>query len=107
MPDYVTFKYQSGTPLKEIFTAVKDDLIDLLSSMLALNPLKRCTSSQALQMPYFSNIPAPTPSSQLPRPQLNSTLFDSDIYRRTAFKRNSSDKLAPMAKRLHFDNSDA
>ncbi|CAG2108156.1 unnamed protein product [Medioppia subpectinata] len=107
LPDYVTFKYQPGTPLKEIFTAVKDDLIDLLSQMLALNPLKRCTCSQALQTPYFSNSPAPTPGPHLPRPQSNATPFDADIYKRVANKRNISDKtMAPMAKRLHFDSSD-
>ena len=99
------FKYQLGTPLNEIFTAVKPDLLDLLSQMLALNPLKRCTSSRALQMPYFSNNPVPTPGDQLPRPNTSNT-FDPDVYKRKTNKRNSSDIMAPMAKRLHFDTSD-
>ncbi|XP_054160443.1 cyclin-dependent kinase 7-like [Oppia nitens] len=104
LPDYITFKYQPGTPLREIFTAVKDDLIEVLSSMLTLNPLKRCTCTQALQMAYFSNNPTPTLSEHLPRPQ-NSSTFDPDMYTRASSKRNLSDKFAPMAKRLHFDTS--
>ena len=48
LPDYVVFKPCPGTPLKDIFTAASDDLIDLLSSMLQLNPLKRCTATQVI-----------------------------------------------------------
>jgi len=60
LPDYIEFKPQPGTPLSEIFTAVGDDSIDLLSSMLTLFPLKRCTSTQALKMPYFKHKPLAT-----------------------------------------------
>lgn len=106
LPDFITFKPQPGTPLRDIFTAVKDDLIDVLSTMLSLNPLNRCTCTQALNMPYFSNSPAPTPSHLLPRPQVNSSL-DNEPYKRTGTKRIPSDNLAPMAKRLHFDTPES
>ncbi|CAG2163575.1 unnamed protein product [Oppiella nova] len=106
LPDYVVFNYQPGTPLREIFIAVKDDLIDLLSLMLALNPLKRCTCGQGLQMPYFSNSPAPTPSTQLPRPQANANTFDPEMYKPSNKRSLNGEKMAPMAKRLHFDSSD-
>lgn len=107
LPDYVPFKHQPGTPLREIFTAVKDDLLELLSRTLAMNPLSRCTASQALRMPYFSNSPAPTPPENLPRPQSNSDPFDAEVYKPKSNKRISSDRLAPMAKRLHFDGTDS
>ncbi|KAK2172031.1 hypothetical protein NP493_999g01020 [Ridgeia piscesae] len=71
LPDYIKFKPMPGTALKDIFTAVSDDLLCVLSKMLALNPLKRCTATEALKMSYFSNKPAPTPGPQLPRPRCN------------------------------------
>ncbi|KAL1117596.1 hypothetical protein AAG570_003911 [Ranatra chinensis] len=68
LQDYIQFKTFPGTPLKDIFTAAGDDLLDLISALLAINPLKRINCQQALQMPYFSNKPAPSPGSQLPLP---------------------------------------
>lgn len=89
-------KEQPAIPLKEIFTAASNDLLDVLESMLTLSPVKRCTCSEALQMSYFSNKPAPTPGDSLPRP--NSGLdFSKSV------KRQPSEVLAPMAKRLHFE----
>ena len=35
-----------GTALKDIFTAVGNDMLDLLSKMLTLNPLKRSTATE-------------------------------------------------------------
>ncbi|CAH1252831.1 CDK7 [Branchiostoma lanceolatum] len=68
LPDYIEFKQFPGTPLKDIFTAAADDLISLLGKLLCLNPSERYNCSQALQMPYFSNKPGPTPNPQLPLP---------------------------------------
>lgn len=103
LPDYVSFNECEPIPFENIFTAVKDDMIKLLKTMLVLNPVSRCTCSQALQMPYFSNEPAPTSPQLLPQP--SSSNQDTDVSGR--LKRpnlnNSTDKLAPTAKRLNFD----
>lgn len=53
LPDYIQFKSFPGTPLKHIFTAAADDLLDVLSTLLSLNPLNRVSCSKLLQMPYF------------------------------------------------------
>ncbi|RWS14620.1 hypothetical protein B4U79_09733, partial [Dinothrombium tinctorium] len=102
LPDYVTFKYQPGTPLKDIFTAATDDLLELLNKMLQLNPLNRCTCSQALQMAYFSNKPYPTPPHLLPRPQSEN---QTSAHSRLGSKR-ISDTISSMSKRLRFDKLD-
>ncbi|CAG0885262.1 unnamed protein product [Darwinula stevensoni] len=68
LPDYVKFHPEQRIPFREIFTAASEDLLQLLESLLPLDPSKRCTASQALQMPYFSNRPGPTPGPDLPLP---------------------------------------
>ena len=69
LPDYVAFKDMPGIPFKEIFTAASDDLLRLLTWSHVLDPAKRCTATQALKTPYFSNAPAPTPGHLLPMPK--------------------------------------
>ncbi|XP_069483499.1 cyclin-dependent kinase 7 isoform X2 [Ambystoma mexicanum] len=68
LPDYVTFKTFPGTPLQNIFSAAGDDLLDLLQGLFTFNPCSRLTAAQALRKRYFSNRPAPTPGTLLPRP---------------------------------------
>ncbi|XP_045604122.2 cyclin-dependent kinase 7 isoform X1 [Procambarus clarkii] len=68
LPDYVSFKHFDGSPLRDLFLAASDDLLQLLGSLLMINPSKRCSCTQALKMPYFSNRPAPTPGPMLPLP---------------------------------------
>lgn len=53
LQDYVQFKPFPGTPLKMIFTAAPDDLLDLLASLLRINPLERLNCKETLQLPYF------------------------------------------------------
>ncbi|CAG2066186.1 unnamed protein product, partial [Timema podura] len=53
LPDFIQFKQFPGTPLRHIFTAASDDLLELLGSLLAIVPLHRCSCQQALRMPYF------------------------------------------------------
>ncbi|KAH7640704.1 cyclin-dependent kinase 7-like [Dermatophagoides farinae] len=67
LPDYVKFNVLEPVPFENIFTAIKEDLIQVLQSMLALDPNRRCTCSQALQMAYFHNDPPPTPTHLLPK----------------------------------------
>lgn len=79
LPDYVQFRSYPATPLEDIFTAAAPDLIDLMSSMLNLDPMRRCKCSEGLKMPYFSNNPAPTPGPNLPMPSsLSSSTSDKD-----------------------------
>lgn len=77
LPDYIQFKYYPPIPLREIFTAAGDDLIELADKMFCMNPLKRCTPTEALKMPYFSNRPPPTIGSKLPMPSNNN---DDDAF---------------------------
>lgn len=69
LSDFVEFKPFQAIPLKNIFTAAGDDLLDLIEGLLVLNPIKRKECSECLQMPFFSNKPAPTLGSKLPLPQ--------------------------------------
>ncbi|KAF6028920.1 Cdk7 [Bugula neritina] len=69
LPDYLEFKPIQATPLDQIFSAAGYDLIALLNSMMQLDPLRRCSATQALKMPYFSNSPAPSQGSELPLPK--------------------------------------
>ncbi|CAH0382940.1 unnamed protein product [Bemisia tabaci] len=68
LKEYIQYKPFPGTPLNHIFTAAGDDLLDLIAGLLAYDPSKRVTCTQALKMPYFSNKPAPTPGPSLPLP---------------------------------------
>lgn len=107
LPDFVAYNHCEPVPFENIFTAVKDDTIQLLKAMIVLNPANRCTCSQALQMPYFSNDPAPTPPKLLPQPNGGSQEASETTTERSSLKRanfDSLDKHAPTAKRLNFDD---
>lgn len=102
----MSFKPQPGIPLKEIFTAADDDLIEVLKKMLDLYPLNRCTCSEALNMSYFSNKPPPTPNHLLPKPQSILQNYENERYSYRTSNKRTTESLAPLAKRLHFDNID-
>uniref|UniRef100_R4G4T3 Cyclin-dependent kinase 7 n=1 Tax=Rhodnius prolixus TaxID=13249 RepID=R4G4T3_RHOPR len=101
LQDYIQFKTFPGTPLKHIFTAAGDDLLDVISSLLTINPLKRYNCPQVLQMPYFSNKPAPSTGAQLPLP---SNLVSKGVKTGTKRKLDSQGG-ALQPKRLLFDVS--
>ena len=71
MCGYCAFKPRSPVPFSQIFTAAGDDLINLLYTLLSLDPDQRGTATSALASSYFRNRPAPTPEAELPRPKLN------------------------------------
>ena len=50
LPDYIAYETYAPQPLRGIFTAAGDDLLLLLERLLSLNPLARCTASEALQV---------------------------------------------------------
>lgn len=101
LSDYVEFKPYPPVPLKNIFIAAGDDLLDVLGALLVLNPLKRKNCSETLQMPFFSNKPAPTVSSKLPLPQSIKKIKDLE---RPSLKRKllNSAEGGNLSKRLFF-----
>lgn len=101
LPDFIQFKPFPGMPLRDIFSAAGDDLLDLLASLLNVNPTERCTCDQALQMAYFSNKPAPTPGPKLPLP----TSIRRQAEEKPSLKRKLLESMeggASLAKRLQF-----
>ena len=59
------FRQTNPTPFNQIFTAMPDDLIYLLTKFLSLDPLKRGTCTEALKHSFFSNEPYPCDDSEL------------------------------------------
>lgn len=100
LPDYIQFKPYPVIPLREIFTACGEDLIELAESMFSLYPMKRCTTTEALKMPYFSNRPPPTEGSKLPMP----VKHNDDEPSKPSLKRKILDLAdgMPGKKRLQF-----
>ncbi|OQS53482.1 KIN28 [Ecytonucleospora hepatopenaei] len=66
-----TFKIRNypKTNLKNIFTAVSEDAIDLLEKMLQINPADRIGIEDALSHEYFSTKPYATLPHLLPKPK--------------------------------------
>ncbi|KAK9877961.1 hypothetical protein WA026_020179 [Henosepilachna vigintioctopunctata] len=99
--DYIEFKSFIPIPLKNIFTAAGDDLLNLLEDILVLNPLKRKNCMECLQMKFFSNKPAATLGSKLPLPRNIQKIRESE---RTSLKRKLVDAAdgGILSKRLLF-----
>ena len=53
--------------LRNRFSAATDTALNLLCYLTELNPGKRCTLTQALLHEYFTELPAPTHPSELPK----------------------------------------
>ena len=102
LPDYIQFKQHPGTPLRDIFTAASDDLLDLLGRLVRLCPLQRTDCSAALQSKYFSGPPAPTPGPALPLPASIASR-NQDQPAQPGTKRKFADsEQNPYAKKLVF-----
>jgi len=95
LPDYVRFKPCTGIPLKQIFIADDDDLLELLARSFRYNPLERCTCTQALQMKYFIKKPFPAKNSELPVPKKSNPNPGQK-------RRHGLDESPTMRKRLNF-----
>lgn len=104
LPDYVDFKPVQARPLKMIFSAVNNDCIQVLGHMLQLCPTNRCTCTEALKLPYFSNSPGPTKCEELPHPLsiLEKIKNKSDQIRTNGSKRKHSDDNSALKKKLNF-----
>ena len=63
LPDYVEFKKFPGIPLKDIFSAAGDDLLDMLDRLLDCNPSGRVNATQVQcnslidDQSFFTRIP--------------------------------------------------
>ncbi|TBU02120.1 serine/threonine kinase [Hamiltosporidium magnivora] len=66
LPNFIKFPIYQRHPLKNLFSAVSDDALDLLSKLLTYDPSKRITCLNALKHPYFINLPRPTIPEKLP-----------------------------------------
>lgn len=105
LPDYIQFKPYPVIPLREIFTAAGDDLIELAESLFSLYPVKRCSATEALKMPYFFNKPHPTIGSRLPMPASHQTKDDEPAPKQSLKRKkfdNMGDSNIPGKKRLQF-----
>jgi cyclin-dependent kinase 7 len=103
LPDFCSFKTCQPMNLKEIFTAAGDDLISLLETFLKLNPNERCSAKAALQMPYFSNQPGPTPGHLLPLPSnVKRDMEEQPSLKRKLLEATADSNTQPMVKRLVF-----
>jgi cyclin-dependent kinase 7 len=71
LPNYIEFTANTAPPLSAIFSAASEDALDLLAKLLKYNPAERPTAEEALQHPYFTTAPAPTPVEKLPSTQPN------------------------------------
>ena len=66
---YMQFKFIPKTPLCNWhrFDSAPEDLLEVAEKMLALDPLQRVATKQALNMSFFSNDPPPTACRKLPK----------------------------------------
>eukprot|EP00474_Spongospora_subterranea_P002996 CRZ03454.1 hypothetical protein [Spongospora subterranea] len=68
LPGFAQFEARPPSPLSAMFPGVAPSAIDLLSRMLAFDPLKRISAKDALQHEYFTSPPFnETPLDQLPQ----------------------------------------
>uniref|UniRef100_A0A8D0DG05 Cyclin-dependent kinase 7 n=1 Tax=Salvator merianae TaxID=96440 RepID=A0A8D0DG05_SALMN len=103
LPDYVAFKSFPGMLLHHIFSAAGDDLLELLQGLFTFNPSTRVKATQALKLSYFSNRPAPTPGSQLPRPNCPAEALKEQQNPALNLKRKRTDgKDQGLPKKLVF-----
>ena len=104
LQDFVTFKSFPGTPLQDIFIAAGPDLIQLLERLLAMDPNKRCSATEALKMPYFNNRPFPSHGEDLPLPASFREEASGDAEVKAGSKRKIREGLVEsgLAKKLVF-----
>ena len=78
-----------------------------MSSLLSVDPMKRCKCSEALKQPYFSNRPHPTPGPMLPMPSSLSnddetSASDLNVLPGSRRKLHEGFETSRLAKKLVF-----
>lgn len=73
LPNYVEFSAHAAPGLSTLFSAAKEDALDLLSKCWTFNPQERISATEALAHVYFTNAPSPTPAAELPHRHLVSS----------------------------------
>lgn len=106
LPSYIVFQPRPPKPLISFFSAAPDDLIDLLGMLLNIDPLKRCTATEALQTTYFTNKPSPSMFIDLPRPSMTSRNNKNNAVKNTRLKHFDAEEMKAIgsnkAKKLLF-----
>jgi len=99
LSSFIALKPSEGTSLRHIFSAADDDLINLISSCLTYDPLRRCTASVALQNGYFRRLPYACDDQELPRPASSRPIAQK---RRKPMRDEEMSSLPPVKKKLVF-----
>jgi cyclin-dependent kinase 7 len=76
MPSFVEFEATPAAPLQNLFPNIAHDALDLLASMMSLDPRRRITAEVALRHRYFKSEPMPTPKDMLPKPHPRDDTLD-------------------------------
>lgn len=106
LPDYVEFNDpDAGESFADRFPAVQEDGMEILRTMLALDPNARCDCTQALNMVYFKTEPFPTIPQFLPRIKDYEVKFDPSDGMNTVKREplEDIDVKPTKPKRLKFD----
>ncbi|KAJ2489551.1 TFIIH complex serine/threonine-protein kinase subunit kin28 [Coemansia sp. RSA 2050] len=69
LPTGYNFEKFPKPQFSDLFRGSSEDAVDLMNRMLTFNPVQRISAADALQHPYFRNLPRPTAPAKLPRPQ--------------------------------------
>mmetsp|Transcript_436 Transcript_436/g.678 ORF Transcript_436/g.678 Transcript_436/m.678 type:complete len:360 (-) Transcript_436:189-1268(-) len=68
LPCYVEFKPYPAPPMRQLFSAVSEATLDLLSKFLLFDPSKRICAKEAITHKYFLQPPLPSAQHELPLP---------------------------------------
>ncbi|KAJ2785320.1 TFIIH complex serine/threonine-protein kinase subunit kin28 [Coemansia interrupta] len=69
LPAVFKFDKHPRPQFSDLFQGSSEDAVGLMNLMLAFNPSSRISAADALNHPYFTNLPRPTKPAKLPRPK--------------------------------------